>query len=111
MNRWLFLFLFLPALGFAEEQPPFNAKDPASNENFKILFFQASSHNHRGQDSKRMDWLSLVEISTPTIANTDSGEAGVYFRSGYMVFFYNNSGSMSYSKLQVGATTWTTGAP
>jgi hypothetical protein len=111
MRRWLWLLIFLPALALGEEQPPFDTKNAAADENFKILFFQAATHNHRGADSKRMDWLSLVEISTPTASNTDSGEAGVYFRNGFMVLFYNSAGSLSYSKLQVGATTWTTGAP
>jgi hypothetical protein len=96
----------------ASQQPPYEENNWETNENMRNAYLAIATHQHDGKDgSKRMPWLSLSTIENPTANNTATGECGVYARSGYIVLFCNNAGAISYSKIQVGGTVWTTGAP
>lgn len=110
-------FAFLACLfvhADAPQQPPYEEKNWETNENMRNAFMAISTHQHNGRDgSQRMQWLSLSTIENPTSNNTSPGECGVYARSGYIVLFCNDSGTMHYDKINIvgGGTTWTTGAP
>lgn len=106
-----FASLFLRA---DTQQPPYEEKNWETNENMRNVFMAISSHQHDGRDgSKRMPWISLSSVENPTANNTSPGECGIYARSGYIVLFCNDAGTMHYDKMNIvgGGTTWTTGAP
>ncbi len=61
----------------------------------------------------RFEHTNCVTVANPTSGDTSSGEGGFYFRNGYFVLWYNNSGTMHYLKVDVnaGESSFSTGAP
>ena len=110
----IIVFSFVSVLFADTQQPPYEEKNWETNENMRNVFMAISTHQHNGRDgSQRMPWLSLSTIENPISNNTSPGECGAYARSGYIVLFCNDSGTMHYDKINIvgGGTTWATGAP